>query len=160
LYHDWVARGEFQLGQVLAQINKRDEAAEAYKRSIEILEKLVGDNPDVVQFQTDLAMIYGQQGLFWARGNKLDEALPCFKQECTVRQQVVERFPEVFAHRTESAAALRKLAEFRLIGPHREDAVASYLSAVTLLEDEAPKASADEAGAWRIELIECRAGLG
>jgi len=100
-------------GMALVALGKQDEAAQSCARSLEILERLIADDPgnaslhrDLATSQANLASIEHPEGNGTAGRNRLDSVL-------ATQEKLVEQFPQV---------------------PQYRHALALYRGAIALLE--------------------------
>jgi serine/threonine-protein kinase len=96
-------------------LGRLPEAAASYRRAETILEKLAGDNPDVVSYRSELASCDRRLGRILTRLGLRDEALPLLRRALQTNEALVRDHPKDIWYQDGLAYSLLYLGQL-----HRE----------------------------------------
>jgi serine/threonine protein kinase len=104
-----VANAYDNLGTMYLHLRRISEAEEAHKKAWEIRKKVYERQPDVLQYQNELAISGVNMGTLYAMTDRPAEAEPYLNEAVALGQQLVEAHPEVVAYENSLAASLNNL---------------------------------------------------
>jgi tetratricopeptide (TPR) repeat protein len=105
------------LTELLLDMDRPGEAAEAVGRSLDIRRQAYADFPDLPFVWHGLALTYSKRGRFLSRLGRGPEAEEAFRLALEYQQMMVERFPTDLSRREEFALMNSSLAWLYLLGP-------------------------------------------
>src|SRR6266545_3649719 len=82
-----------RIGNVLAVSGQREQALEAFRKSLAISEKLADDDPANAQVRQDLAVSYNKVGDMLASAGLREEALAAYRKGLVVIEQLAADEP-------------------------------------------------------------------
>lgn len=98
-----------RVGGDLIELRRYEESIRNTEESIAIEEQMVNADPQNVQFQFDLADMYGNLAAGQREMRRLDEALRSIEHSLRISETAAAKNPNFVAHRFNYAAALRQL---------------------------------------------------
>jgi serine/threonine-protein kinase len=120
------------LGEMLLQIGRRDEAKQAYAQEEAITRKAAEDFPDVAVNRNNLAECLHKQGELLQIDGRLPEAEQMFLRSLAVQEKVVAEWPTEPSYRVNLAIVHLRLAIARSLAGRRAEAESDFRRAVTL----------------------------
>lgn len=90
----WLAVTYARFADLLAAVERRDEAQTYYQKAISIAQRLVTSDPDRVEAQRDLAQMYEGLGLLYKRMQQNDRALQFLNQATSLAESSANRDPQ------------------------------------------------------------------
>src|SRR4029077_16507732 len=93
------ARAAGNLGGLLLDQKRREEAGQQLGRARELLRKLAAEFPSVAQYSQELASVEYNLGLMAAHSGRPDEAVIFYKESARLLELLRSRFPETPALR-------------------------------------------------------------
>ena len=108
-YRQHLATSHNNLGNLLADLGKRQEAEEQYRKALTIQEQLAADFPAVPEYRLDLARSHNNLGILLAGLGKRPEAEQQYRKALTIQEQLTADFPAVPAYRHELATSHNNL---------------------------------------------------
>ncbi len=126
-----------------------DSASRLYQEAIRRMERLAWANPDVPEYQVDLAGLYSNFGESHRQRNELSAALRAYQQARDILQGLVEKYPDSSRYRWDLAKTLHQAGVVQWLLDQRDDARHDFQSAADHLDlligqsPEAPKYAAE-----------------
>jgi tetratricopeptide (TPR) repeat protein len=119
-YH-LLARATFELPEVEA-------AQRLFQKALERIEPLAEANPEVHEYQAELAGVHSDLGVFFANKDPPDpaQALDCYRRAAAVLQPLVEKHPGIPGYCADAAATFRAIGVAELL-QGRLDQAAGHL---------------------------------
>ena len=124
--------GRWYLVMCLISQGKYGEASPHIRKSIEILEQLVRDNPTIGDYQSELAGMYVNFGFHQLQMGRGAESESAFRQAIEIRQELVRDHPTVSEHRASLATSYEDLAISQQSGGQGVEAAASRRQAIEI----------------------------
>jgi serine/threonine-protein kinase len=177
-----LARAYFRMGYGSNILGRKEQALPAYRRAVEILEKLVADFPTVPAYRHDLANCHGNLGNLWAGMRQWSMAEPAYQRALELREKLAADFPTVPEYRYDLAnshyslgvqltamgqwpkaeaahqRALRILeklvADFPTVPEYRYDLAVSHCGLGFLMDTVGQRSTAEAAYRRSLELLE------
>jgi tetratricopeptide (TPR) repeat protein len=112
--------------------NRFAEAEGPLLRARDILEPLVAEHADEVEYQVDLADCYNNLGALWLDTSRLDRAEEAHGKSLTIRRRLADEHPGVAGFRHQLAASHNNLARVYQNSKRSERAEAEYKEALAL----------------------------
>jgi serine/threonine protein kinase/tetratricopeptide (TPR) repeat protein len=85
-----VARSHYAIGALLFRIGKHEAALPPFQKAIFVAQKVADTNPDVAEYQSDLARFRMEIGLLLMHTGKPDEALTAMRKALVIWQQLAD----------------------------------------------------------------------
>ena len=108
-YRQELAHSHNNLGILLADLGKRPEAEEQYRKALAIQEKLAADFPAVPEYRQDLARSHNNLGILLADLGKRPEAEEQYRKALAIQEKLAADFPAVPAYRQDLAISHNNL---------------------------------------------------
>ncbi len=109
LYRETLGRATNELGRVLGELQRSEEAEQAFRLTIEIFHQLASEFPDVLFYQSGIA--FGNLGNVLRSTNRIDEAEVAYRKNVQMKQQFVSLTPSAAHNRVNLAYAHMILAK-------------------------------------------------
>jgi tetratricopeptide (TPR) repeat protein len=141
LYRRTLAGNHNNLGRVLHDLGKRDEARRQYEKALDLLKKLADEFPAVPAYQRELARTHHNLGLLLTGQGKRDEAKREYEKALNTQQQLADAFPAVPEYQQNLANTHHNLGMLLADLGKREEARREYEAALGLqkqLADASP----------------------
>ncbi|MFF7895180.1 tetratricopeptide repeat protein [Streptomyces sp. NPDC007907] len=116
------------LGTMLADVGRREEALEAASQAVAIRQRLAATNPDA--YEADLAMSLNNLGTMLADVGRREEALEAASQAVAIRQRLAATNPD--AYEADLAMSLNNLGTMLADVGRREEALEAASQAVAI----------------------------
>ncbi|HLJ96409.1 MAG TPA: protein kinase [Gemmataceae bacterium] len=130
LYRKEQAMSLGNLGNVLAQANRRQETEEVLQRELAVRQKLVEDFPGEPEARFYLADAYMDLGNWREHTGKFAEAEEALRRRLSLLRQLAAELPSAFAHQHSLTWSSCDLGDFLREKGAQGDAVAAYQVAV------------------------------
>jgi tetratricopeptide (TPR) repeat protein len=131
---DRLARAAFDLAQLTAEIGDRQDALRAHKESLAIGERLARENPNVDQFQSQLAATYGTIGSLQIQTGDPDQALESYNNALVIQDRLARDNASVTEFQSELATSHNNIGALQSQTGHPDQALDSYAKALTIFE--------------------------
>jgi tetratricopeptide (TPR) repeat protein len=133
------------------------KAEEANRQAVALLEKLATDDPNVPEYQRDLAGSYALQGKLLQTARRAAEAEQAYRRALALAEKLVRGYPAVPDYRLLLARGANDLGTLQHGNGKVPEAEATYRRAIALLE----KLTTDfpNVPAYRQALAECQSNL-
>ena len=79
----------------MARMDRRDDAEAAHLKAADIFQRLIRDQPEVVDYQKRLASTYNNLGLFHANNRNHAKAEAAYKQSIALHESIARDHPKV-----------------------------------------------------------------
>src|SRR5262249_3335987 len=119
---------------MLRSLGKIPEADAAYRRALDIQEKLVAESPAVPKFRRDLARSYNSLGILLADLGKRAEAAESYQRAFRIQQELPAEFLTVPQYRVEVAGSQVNFGNLQLANGQPEEALQLHTRAIQTLE--------------------------
>ena len=116
------------------ETGRPSEALAAWEKARAIQQKLADANPNVTQFQSDLARIHNNIGRRFSQTGKPAEALAALEKGRAIRQALADANPRVTLFQRDLAISLSGIGELRQAEGHAAEAAEAYRKALAILE--------------------------
>jgi tetratricopeptide (TPR) repeat protein len=164
VYRQELATSHHNLGVLLAALGEQVAARQAYRRALDLQEKLVADSPAVPAYRQELAKSHHSLGDLLAELGQWAAAEQAYRRALSLREQLAAELPAVPAYRQELARTYNGLgsllaelgrkpaaeqayrraldlkeklaAEFPSVPAHRQDLAGSCVNFGHLLRDQ------------------------
>ena len=90
-----LASAAYELGQLTSAIGNKEDALKAYQESLEIMQKLVAQNPTATEYQNGLAGSHNNIGVLLSETGKPDDAFKAYEAALEIKQKLVAHNPTV-----------------------------------------------------------------
>jgi eukaryotic-like serine/threonine-protein kinase len=133
-YRREMALSHNNLGIQLADLGKRAEAEELYRKALTIQEKLATDFPAVPDYHRDMALSHKNLGILLARLGRKAEAEEQYRKALANFEKLAGDFPAVPEYRSELASSYNNLGILLKNLGKRAEAEQQYGKALTIRE--------------------------
>jgi tetratricopeptide (TPR) repeat protein len=123
----------YRLGEIHRELGDYAAAEEALTKAVELLGELVRSQPDVAEYQRELASSYAALGLVHAEAARWEKAEAAFEQALTIQEKQAAAYPQAAEYRYALAKTYREsgFMHHRLDRPDR--ATERYQQALDVL---------------------------
>jgi eukaryotic-like serine/threonine-protein kinase len=129
-----LARAYVRMGRGCVALGRQEEAASAFRRALDLQEKLVADFPGVPAYRRDLANSHNNLGALWADEGHPLKAEAAFRRALDLQEKLVADFPAVPEYRQALAMSQFNLGRLLLSLGQPSAAEAPYRRALDLQE--------------------------
>jgi eukaryotic-like serine/threonine-protein kinase len=128
-----VARGQDNLGVLLAAVGRGEDAQHAFQQACDLLQQLKQEYPAVPDYRQELAVSFNHLGNLW-RDTRPKESEKAYRDSLALRKSLADDFPTVPLYRQELAASYHSLGFALQAAGRQDDAEEAYGQAVRILE--------------------------
>lgn len=129
-----MAEQRTQLGNVLRNAGRVEEAEQITRQAVELQEELVAEFPDVLEHQLTLSNHHNKLGLVLKQMGRMDETEEVFRQIAELRGKLVADFPDVPLYQHRLARYHNRLGSALSIAGRRQEAEQEQHLVVELYE--------------------------
>jgi serine/threonine protein kinase/Tfp pilus assembly protein PilF len=154
-YQNNVAEWLGRLVNVLAALNRSEEASQLCQRILEMRTRLATQYPDSPEFQKNLAWAHYHFGMALYEANRSDEALEPFRRALSIAGELVEKYPENLRAVTHLCGMLTHCPVAQLRDPKRALVLALRIKELGQVGWEGMAIAQIDAGQYREALETC-----
>lgn len=125
-YRVTLAETKFEVGWVLAQLDREAEALEMFRKSIAETERVLANDSEHPGIQNLLARALTQCGNLLVKHRQLSEALPMLERALQIHEAISRDEPESIAHKLALANALRGLGRAEAVAVRPASALGAF----------------------------------
>jgi tetratricopeptide (TPR) repeat protein len=134
VFNTWIAATLNNLGALLSNMGKPDNAKNSYERALKMYEVLLEGDPGNVVYQSDVAMTLNNLGALLSDMGKPDDAKNSYERALKMREALLEGDPGNVVYQSDVAATLNNLGALLSDMGKPDDAKNSYERALKMYE--------------------------
>jgi tetratricopeptide (TPR) repeat protein len=123
-----------RVGAITSEIGSKEQSQDAYRRAVEIYQKLARDNPHVNQYQDGLATTHNHLGRMECASGSWADAERSYRSAIEIREQLDHDNPTASEFRASLGTAYHDLGLLQGATRRQADAEGSYQRAIEILE--------------------------
>jgi serine/threonine-protein kinase len=133
-HHQVKAQTLAELGRLYRATNQPAQTKECLSQALTVYAKLIQDQPEVIDFQRELATVHNHLGVVYHW--EPNQALDSFREALKIQERLVREHPKNLSYRNDLANTLYNLGNYwGRNGPHLDLAEVAYVRARELREE-------------------------
>ncbi|KAF5412449.1 MAG: hypothetical protein C5S47_01350 [Candidatus Methanogasteraceae archaeon] len=133
-FNTWVAMTLNNLGALLSDMGRIDDARERYERALEMRERLLEGDPENVTYQSDVAGTLNNLGALLSRMGRIDDARERYEGALKMYERLLEGDSENTTYQSDVAGTLNNLGNLLSDMGRIDDARERYEGALKMYE--------------------------
>jgi serine/threonine-protein kinase len=129
-----LASAAYELGLLTYEIGDRQDALRAWEESLVIYERLARENPNVTDFQSDLAKSHNNIGLLQSATGRPDQALESYDRALLIWERLARENPNVTEFQSDLAKSHNNIGVLQSATGHPDQALESHGRALAIWE--------------------------